>query len=394
MKRGVKHYKRRVRNILSALELLPYIHNRMYSFRSFDFTAFKKDIFSFLRSMQVNNIYEYRFSASQRNGDLYSSIYALMIYGLFNEIDKISSKQKRLWAEYILSCQAKDGLFRDKFLRTTLAETTHHWGWHHLVPHVLIGLDYLNVKPSYDFAKILKIFDDTSMGNWLEARNWKACDTIAVDNEIMNIGIMLQYSRDYFHNQTAKSLIEELEKWLLFNKRDPRTSLWYPAASESIFNLHKALNFSYHIITLYYYDGAMNGFDADRILKYALQNQNLLNSFGTSVCSDACSDIDCLYLLAVIPAQNSYLQQKIRRAIVSFMNWVFTNMNKDGGFVFRRCSPFQYGDQPLLSSKINESNMFATWFRVLSIAYACKYLSVPNDFKFSKVPGYQFVEDE
>jgi len=389
MKKDTQYYKSKIKNIYFSIRLLKYITKRKHTYKNWGYNNFKKDVLSFVKSMQGNNIYEYRFSASQSKCDLYSSVYALMIYGLFNEIDNIPLKERDLWAKFILSHQDEDGLFRDKLLQTDLAESLPYWGWNHLAPHVVIGLDYLKCKPIYDFIKILKKFKTQTMSKWLESRNWSDSYS-AVSNEIMNIGVLLQYSRDVFNNVTAGSLVEELKAWLLNNNLDSKTSLWYPYADRSIFNLHQAINTSYHIVPIYIFDNDINCLNVEKILSYTLKNQNFLNGFGTSICSDACSDIDALYLLTILHTNNIILKKKIKKSIASFFNWVFTNMNEDGGFVFRRLSQFQYGNQPILSSKINESNMFATWFRVLSIAYTCKYLAISNDFKFSNVSGYQF----
>jgi hypothetical protein len=68
-------------------------------------------------------------------------------------------------------------------------------------------------------------------------------------------------------------------------------------------------------------------------------------------------------------------------------------MNEDGGFVFERDKPFQYGHK-LMSSKANESAMFPTWFRVLSLAYLSQVIDDPSlakiDWNFIDCPGYQF----
>jgi len=52
-------------------------------------------------------------------------------------------------------------------------------------------------------------------------------------------------------------------------------------------------------------------------------------------------------------------------------------MNDNGGFVFRRGEQMVYGHE-LMSSKANESAMFPTWLRTLSLAYLAKAL--PDSF--------------
>ena len=79
------------------------------------------------------------------------------------------------------------------------------------------------------------------------------------------------------------------------------------------------------------------------------------------------------------------IQRSIKRAFI----WVQANQNRDGGYVFRRNISFQYGSHEMLSS-INESAMFPTWFRTLSIAYMTKSLNIPNNFIFHNSPGLQY----
>jgi len=112
--------------------------------------------------------------------------------------------------------------------------------------------------------------------------------------------------------------------------------------------------------------------------------------FGPGIVTNACEDIDSIYLLAILDTQDKTLSYAIHLAVRNYLNWVFVNMNQDGGFVFQRIRPFQYADQPRLSSAANQSNMFGTWFRALSIAFACACLGLPNSFQFSTIPGYQF----
>ena len=378
-----------IKNIFYYVKLHQYMRQRKYTYVSFDFQNFKQDVLSFVHSMQGSNFFEYKFSPLQKKCDLYSSVYALLIYGLFNEVKTFSKTQKHQWGEYILAHQDKDGLFRDRILQTSLAETCHYWGWHHLLPHLLIALDYLCVKPKYDFTGILHLFKEITMSDWLASRKWKE-DYLAVSNEIMNIGIALQYSRDHFKNIQAGALVEELKRWLLENMRDLETSLWGYDIGKSVFDISKAVKTAYHIIPIFYFDENERKLDIDILLQYVLKTQNKFNGFGPSILANACDDIDSLYLLTILSTQNDSLQEKILKSVRSFMDWVFVNINNDGGFVFQRCQPFQYADQPILSSNTNQSNMFATWFRALSIAYTCVYLNIPHDFQFSNISGYQY----
>ena len=89
-----------------------------------------------------------------------------------------------------------------------------------------------------------------------------------------------------------------------------------------------------------------------------------------------------------------YRKQDIKDALLKAVPWILYNQSVDGGFVFRRDEKLNYG-HPFTSSIKNESNLFATWFRLLSLAYISKVLPDEPFFEgrkinFIKVPGYQF----
>lgn len=91
-----------------------------------------------------------------------------------------------------------------------------------------------------------------------------------------------------------------------------------------------------------------------------------------------------------------YRHDEVQAALMWALPWILTNMNEDGGFVFRRLEPFRYGHENMYS-KSEESAMFPTWFRTLSLAYIGKVL--PNsmvgkfDWQILKCPGHQFRND-
>ncbi len=370
--------------------LLNFDRNKFpYLDESFEFAQFKNNILSYTNEMRGSEIYEYRFSATQSNPDLYSSVYAVMLLGLLGQIENLSQNDRSSWADYLLSFQYSDGLFRDQSLESELSEDCHHWGWNHLAPHMIVALDYLSVKPKYDFVKVLSLFDNQTMDEWLFGRAWKQ-NYLAVSNEIMNVGILLQYSRDVYGNKRAKILLDQMKHWLLNNMVDKRTGLWGTDTNRSLADISKAIKTAYHIVPLYYYDGDEVDLNVDSILRYTLETQNSVGGFSPYIISDACEDIDSLYLLSVLDHNNS---SDIKLALEKFFEWVFFNQNPDGGFVFKRYQKFQYADQGKLSSNINQSNMFGTWFRVLSIAFECIASNRPHQFTFSKVPGYQYLRE-
>lgn len=380
-----------IKNKIDNKKIVPSLnqYKQRYSLENFKYKSFKTNIIDYLNTNQLEE-HKYKFSNSSENSDIYSSVYAVMTLGLFDEVKNLTDAEKINCSSYILSFQKENGLFVDEYLESPLANKIHYWGWFHLLPHLIIALDYLDVKPKYDFRFLYEMFENQTVEEWLESREWHE-NYLVVSNEIMNITVLLQYSRDTFNNETGKEYAIRILYWLKNNQIDIKTGLWGDKTSRSNLDISKAVKTAYHFIPMFLYDNDLDGLNIESLLKYTLQTQNEFGTYGPCCLTDGCEDIDSLYLLTQLPISKKY-ENEVDKSIKVFFNKVFTNMNNDGGFVFRRMTPFQYADSKLQSNK-DESNMFGTWFRTLSIAYACQYLNIENDFKFSKVSGYQFFRE-
>lgn len=384
----IKNVKRLVKGGLLYPILLYYKKQASKKAVCFEFNTFKEGILNHINSLSSKTQFGYRFTSRSVIPDLYSTTYATMLLGLLGEIDK---KNKIILSDYFLSHQCNDGLFRDSNLQSSLAETGHHWGWHHLVPHVIIALDYLEVTPKYDFNGLLEKFNNQSICDWLEKLDWeKEKNYLNTSNIVMNVGVMLQYSRDNFGNKKSEKLVTDLKHWLLENIINPDTLLTGINIDRSKHEISRAVKALYHIVPIFIYDCDEEKLPIEKILYYALKTQNRISGYGPQISTNACEDIDSLYLLTELAKKKT---PEITQSIQLFFNYVFLNQNTDNGFNFKTLYPFTYGNQAILSSGKNESNLFATWFRTLSIAFACNYLKIPNEFIFSNVPGYQFKKD-
>jgi prenyltransferase beta subunit len=381
-----------LKNILDNKKLEPKldVYTKKYNLENFEFIEFKNDILKYLDLNKTSKTYQYKFANSSTESELYSSVYAVMTLGLFDEVKNLNIKDKDSWSNYILSFQKENGLFIDDYLESPLSNKIHYWGWFHLLPHLIIALDYLDIKPKYDFKFLYDIFEQDTVEEWLDSRDWKE-NYLAVSNEIMNITVLLQYSRDTFNNELGKEYADRILLWLKTNQIDKKTGLWGNKTSRSSLDISKAVKTAYHFIPMFVFDDDLEGINIDNIIKYTLQTQNSFGTYGPCCLTDGCEDIDSLYLLTQLPITNEF-KSDVESSVKIFFDKVFTNMNDDGGFVFQRLRPFQYADSKL-KSNIDESNMFGTWFRTLSIAYACQYLNIENDFKFSNVSGYQFLKE-
>lgn len=319
---------------------------------------------------------------------LYSSIYAAATLSLLGKLNELSNREKEDWANYIQSYQCEDGLFRDSAIANDIAETEDWWGWRHLTCHAIIALTALNTKAKKPF-KILEFLYEGGVEKWLESRDWKNKPDF-VSNEILNYGTLLQYARDFHKDEKAAKALQEMYDWLDAHQ-DPITGLWGPTPRNK-YTLSIGVQTAYHIWLLYFYDRRPIQY-VEKCVDSCLATQNKFGGFGVHLNSSACEDIDSIDPLVRLYFITDYRYGDIKKALEKAYKWVLVNMNVDGGFVFQRDEPLLYGHE-LMSSKANESAMFPTWFRTLSLAYISKVVDEPElrevNWNFVDCPGYQF----
>jgi hypothetical protein len=359
--------------------------------KSWPSSKYREQTLSFIESMRMNNgpYGRYRYSAISNKPTLYASTYAALTRHLHGDLQEINDDLKEEWIEYLLSHQSDDGLFRDTTVANEIAETDDWWGWRHLTIHVLGALAALGGKTENRFAILEKLQPPGSVEEWLESFDW-ANNADFASNAVQNVGTMLQYARDFQGHSRADNAFKWMMDWL-DEQQDPRTGLW-GGRFDTPRLLSKGVQAAYHILLLYFYDQRSINFE-NNLIDSLLATQNRLGGFGTRKSSSACDDIDSIDPLVRFFHLSSYRRGDIELALNRALPWVLTNMNDDGGFVFFRGSSYTYGHD-LMSSSMNQSAMFPTWFRTLSLAYInqCGHdLTTKNEiWQFINCPGYQF----
>lgn len=349
---------------------------------------------NYIESMRIKKspYGQYKYSQSQTEPVLYASLYAALTRHLYRDLDELSVKQREEWIDYIRSYQTDGGLFKDKVIENELASTADWWGWRHLTLHAIMALTALGAVAEKRF-KLLEPFEDHKFVNvWLGSRNWRN-DPAGVSNEIQNYATLLQYARDFQGEEWACDAVKWILDWL-DEKQDPKTGLW-GNSFDNPYRLSQGVITSYHLWLLYFYDKRPIKY-TDKIVDSILATQNSLGRFGVSPNSSACEDIDSIDPLVRLHFYTDYRREDIKKALQKALPWVLTNMNGDGGFVFRRLVVFEYGHKKMYS-RAEESAMFPTWFRTLSLAYIGKVLPDSLVGKFAwqilKCPGHQLWND-
>lgn len=320
---------------------------------------------------------------------LYASCYAVLTRHLWRDLDYLSLTERREWITYIQKYQTDDGLFRDSLIDCPQAESRDWWGWRHLTLHAIMALTCLGAIARKRFRIIDSFKDQDLIIKWFDHQDW-CRDPATTSNKVQNYLTILQYARDFQGESWAGKSLEVCFLWL-DEHQDKETGLWGKVVDSPV-SLSLCVQTGYHIWLLYFYDNRPIKY-VERIIDSCLSTQNRLGGFGVLLNSSACEDIDSIDPLVRLSSMTNYRKEEIHSTIEDAIPWILTNLNEDGGFVFRRLEPFVYGHK-LMSSEKDESAMFPTWFRTLSLAYIGKHLQDSSlgefDWQFIRSPGLQF----
>ncbi|MDD2706563.1 MAG: hypothetical protein PHV34_01035 [Verrucomicrobiae bacterium] len=370
--------------------------------KTIDILSLKNNTLRFIEQCRIKNgkAGQYRYSQTVSHPTLYSSTYAAMTLSLYGELGKLNETEREKWIAHLNSHQDEDGLFRDPVI--------YGEGWYqndplwcgrsHLTCHVLTALTCLGGTAARPLVFLEDWQNPDKLISWLENRNWgKGVGTTG--NEIMNIGVLLQYARNFQNNQAAGRAVVILLEWLSKHHLNAATGVWGDVdASVPIWRSH-AIQAAYHWWPLFFYDRVTPP-HIERAIDTLLATQNPNGGFGWGVHnsaepfkSSACEDIDSIDPLARMARITSYRRNDIQKALTKAAGWVLKNQVQDGGFVFYLDLSFAYG-HPQLQSEANQGAMFPTWFRTLSLAILGRALphhplgQIP--WHFDRCPGYQF----
>jgi hypothetical protein len=348
---------------------------------------------SYTKSLKFRNLNgRYLYKRSGKKPILYASVFAALTRHLLGDLENASREEIEEWGYYINQHQGEDGLYRDPLVANEIAETEDWWGWRHLTLLSLMALTALNQKPKYPLDFITKIATPSQASQFLENLDWGNRVSFT-SNTLQNYVAVMQYARDFMSETRLAGVINELLNGIT-KYCNPTTGLWGCDYSDEKTALSDGVQAGYHFWLLYWYDNLEIPFPIPAF-QSIIQLQNKYGGFNLQKnFSSACEDIDALHPLVKISQVYPQCHDQAVLAIERSLPWIVSNFNMDGGAVFQRHSSFLYGHF-LMFSKAHESTIFATWFRLLSLAY-CSVLT-PNYFSrffhFIKCPGLQYPVD-
>jgi len=347
--------------------------------------------------MLRNGPLAWRASLSADQPTLYSACYAVLIHSLLNTLDSADHAE---WIVGFNQCQDEDGLYRDPviFNEGWYADDPLWCGRPHLTCHVLMALAALDAVAPREMFFLAPYRDPDRLRRWLQERDWN--ERVAfTGNEVMNIGTLLQYARDFHGDVQAGKAVDAMLDWLDTHHVNPSTGLWGSLDISDPVKRSHAVQAAYHWWPLYFYDRRPVPF-AEEAINSLLATQNPQGGFGWGIHnpenpfdSSACEDIDSMDPLARLSQCTPHRRDEIHRALEKAVTWVLSNQASDGGFVFTRNRAFSHG-HPAMSAGPGQASLFPTWFRLLSLAIAAQALPDHSlariPWQFLSCPGMQF----
>ena len=150
-----------------------------------------------------------------------------MTLHLLGVLESFTEADRKEWIHYLNSHQDEDGLYRDPVI--------YGQGWYagdplwcgrpHLTCHVIIALTCLGGVASKPLRWLEPYRDPDALVRWLEERDW-GTRIGWTGNEIMNVGTLLQYARDFQNDGRAGQAVAAMLDWLSTHHVNPRTGVW------------------------------------------------------------------------------------------------------------------------------------------------------------------------
>lgn len=330
----------------------------------------RKRVADFVNGLNTGRVGEYRYSVTGEP-NLYASCYALMTLHYVNELPQ-DPAWRSAWADYILSFQdPATGQFLGPELRRPLPAGAKHDFEHlamHLATTVLPCLDILGTKPRHSLQFAHRFLDSQTLAQWLAQRDWT--DAWLEGNNLLFVLQLLIYLRDDECQPAAAARIDEFFAWLDANI-DAATGLWGTNGYCSNF---VAMCGGYHQLLAYYSEGrALTS--PERLIDVTLALQHADGGFNPQGGGGACEDVDAVDILVNLYKRHDYKRPLIRMSLRAALRSILKKQMSDGGFVYRLDEPFAHMGMDATRTPPNNSNLFATWFRLHTIALISEALA-------------------
>jgi hypothetical protein len=296
---------------------------------------------------------------------LYSSCFAAMTLHYLGELSSCGDVTLRSWADYINTWQDPEtGYFLGPEIKTEELTSPKHDYEHiamHLTAHALPALDLLGSRPAHPLEFAKDFLHLPYLREWLDRRDWT--DAWLEGNNLLFVGQFLIHLRDVEQMEEGEAAIRFLLQWL--NSRvDPRTGLW---GTDGHCTPFVAMCGGYHQLLLYYHENE-DVHHKEHLVDTVLSLQHPDGGFQPRGGGGACEDVDAVDILVNMYKRTLYRRADARIALRKAIRSILSCRMDDGGFVYRAGEPFIHMGIRKTRSPKDRSNLFATWFRVHTLA--------------------------
>lgn len=324
----------------------------------------------FVLSLNTGRPGEYKMCTGG-NVTLYSSCFAAMTLHYTGRLGHLKETERQSWGKYISSFQdAESGYFIGPELVPEELTSEIHDYTHvamHLAAHVLPALSLLKTKPQHQLLFAHRFLEPPQLIEWLETRDWRRA--WLEGNNLLFIAQFLFHMRDHEKRPEAAKGIKIYFDWL-DSQLDPKTGLW---GTNGFCSPFVAMCGGYHQLLAYYWDGRELLYK-EALIDTVLSLQHQDGGFSPNGGGGACEDVDAADILVNLYKQLDYRRDDIRAALKRLLDLIPTNQRADGGFVYRLNQSFTHMGILKTRSPENTSNLFATWFRVHTLALISEIL--------------------
>lgn len=396
-----------------------------------------------MHQMNKKNIENYIFSLKNSNGGFYlqknfnqttlmSSAFSIITLELVDSLDKIEiSKEQNYFLKYQ---DEKTGFFVDPNLKLDykkIEDIELNYIHYQTTAFSVSALDALGMKPKYDFTFLNAFRGKEKISKFFEKIDWR--NPWHESNKIM---FLLQFfSYEYIVMKKENSL-DDIHTILdcLDSAQDSKTGLWGTQFKASSFASMAA---AYHFLIFYKYFNRKINF-SEKISSSVFQLQmrdGLFHPFGGG---GACEDLDAIDVIYKISSDiSTESEESLKRAYRALLQ----NYDKNGGFCwakrptfpflvglkyfnpslelfnlgmikwiiknnyigslipfFKEKKIYEYSNWNLMKYRINLSDSWSTWFRLLSIATIERLLPELKkhdiDYKFRRLPSIGWMQSE
>lgn len=260
-----------------------------------------------------------------------------------------------------------------------------------------IALDMLGEKPKYSFAFLNDLRNNKSLEIWLNKQDFK--NFWYTSNKIMFLFYFLIYEQERL-NINNRDLINYLFDFLDL-KQDSNTGFWGTQYGASLEN---GMFGASHIYLYYDYCNRKIKYK-DKIIDNVLKLQNIHGLFNSKF-GGACEDYDAIEILCTLSKYFDYKNEVVNKSITKTYNVIKKNQNRDGGFSYsidnrkivqkfkdrfkQKEYFYKYSGWEMMRSKCFKSDLWGTYFRIITIAKIEKMLKKGNNYQFYSLPGWGY----